>query len=99
MILTLLSSFSLLAYPYFSAGGVKLPGIATPVVAVLNVAALVMARKHVGGFWKGKAKVPAPGVGDYNDAITNTMELRLNMMYLAMSWVFSGVYSFVDFSR
>jgi hypothetical protein len=97
VVLTFFSALTLLTYPFFA--GVKLPGIATPAVALVNVAALVLARKHVGAFWKGKARVPVPGVGDYNDAIKGTMELRLNILYLAMSWMFTGVYALVDFIR
>lgn len=58
-------------------------------VALVNIGALAFAIKHVGEFWKGKAKIPLPGVGDYNSAISKTQEARLNMYYLAASW--SGV--------
>jgi hypothetical protein len=54
--------------------------------ACVNVVVLVAARVHVGNFWKGKAKVPLPGAGDYNHAITETQRMRLNMAYLASSW-------------
>ena len=56
-----------------------------------NVAVLEMARRHVGAFWKGKAKMPLPGVGEYNDAITKTQEVKLNMAYLGVSWAAVGV--------
>jgi hypothetical protein len=56
------------------------------IFACANVAALVAARVHVGNFWKGKAKVPLPGAGDYNEAITQTQTIRLNLAYLASSW-------------
>jgi hypothetical protein len=55
-----------------------------------NFAALLAAREHVGAFWKRKAKVPLPGVGDYNEAISKTQEVRLNMSYLAVGWVILG---------
>jgi hypothetical protein len=55
-------------------------------VAAVNVAALLAARAHVGEFWKGKAKIPLPGVQDYNDAISITQQVRLNSAYLAASW-------------
>ena len=55
-------------------------------VATVNIGALLAAHQHVGNFWKDKAKVPLPGVGDYNDAISSTKETRLNMTYLAASW-------------
>ena len=62
---------------------------------VANLAALGAARKHVGDFWSGKAKMPLPGTGDYNVAITKTQEVRLNMSYLAASWVACGVLAVV----
>jgi hypothetical protein len=64
-------------------------------VAGANVAALEMARQHVGAFWKGKAKMPLPGVGEYNDAITKTQEVKLNMAYLIASWAVVGVLGLV----
>lgn len=62
-------------------------------VALVNVVALTAARAHVGEFWKGKAKIPLPGTGDYNDAISITQEIRLNSAYLAASWCVAGVLS------
>ncbi|CAG8959289.1 hypothetical protein HYFRA_00013059 [Hymenoscyphus fraxineus] len=59
-------------------------------IAALNIAILVAARTHVGHFWKGKAKVPLPGVGYYNEAITITQTVRLNMLYLIAGWVVGG---------
>ncbi|KAH7390188.1 hypothetical protein BKA64DRAFT_710743 [Cadophora sp. MPI-SDFR-AT-0126] len=56
----------------------------------LNLVVLVAARNHVGQFWKQKARVPLPGVGDYNEATKNTQEVRLNMAYLLGSWVVVG---------
>lgn len=38
-------------------------------------------------------KVPLPGVGGYNDAISLTQEARLNMAYLMGSWVVVGAVS------
>jgi len=55
-----------------------------------NVAALLAAREHVGAFWRRKAKVPLPGVGEYNEAISKTQEVRLSMAYMAASWVGIG---------
>jgi len=57
------------------------------VVVAGNVAALLAAREHVGDFWRRKAKVPLPGIGDYNEAISKTQEVRLSMAYMAASWV------------
>jgi hypothetical protein len=65
------------------------------VVAGANVVALEMARQHVGAFWKGKAKMPLPGVGEYNDAITKTQEVKLNMAYLIASWAAVGILGLV----
>jgi hypothetical protein len=64
-------------------------------VAGTNVAVLEMARRHVSKFWEGKAKMPLPGVGEYNDAITKTQEVKLNMAYLAVSWAAVGLLSLV----
>ena len=65
------------------------------VVVAGNIAALLAAREHVGDFWKRKAKVPLPGVGDYNEAISKTQEIRLNMAYMAASWVVVGGLSLI----
>ncbi|TVY49148.1 hypothetical protein LOCC1_G000961 [Lachnellula occidentalis] len=65
------------------------------VIAVANVAVLVIVRDHVGGFWRGAAKIPAPKMGEYNDAISTTQEVRLNMAYLAGSWVVAGVLALI----
>lgn len=86
---TLLTSIS-------SVGLLFLPSRVTQLaVAAVNVAVLLLAREHVGAFWKGKAKVPVPGVGDYNEAITKTQEARLNMAYLAASWVACGLVALI----
>jgi hypothetical protein len=34
-------------------------------------------------------------VGEYNDAITKTQEVKLNMAYLGVSWVAVGVLSLI----
>jgi len=52
----------------------------------VNIGVLAFAIQHVGNYWKGKAKIPLPGVGEYNEAISKTQEARLNMYYLAASW-------------
>lgn len=62
---------------------------------ILNIAVLSAARAHVGEFWAGKAKIPMPGVGDYNDAITITQITRLNALYLIFSWVAVGMLEFI----
>jgi hypothetical protein len=64
-------------------------------VTVANVAALFAAREHVGAFWRRKAKVPLPGVADYNEAISKTQEVMLNMIYMAASWVVVGALSLI----
>ncbi len=64
-------------------------------MAGTNVVTLEAARQHVGAFWKGKAKIPLPGVGEYNDAIGKTQEVKLNMAYLIVSWATAGVLSLV----
>jgi len=56
-------------------------------VAAINVGALGAARAHVGSFWKGKKKVPLPGMSENNEAIGDTLEVRLNMLYLIGSWL------------
>jgi hypothetical protein len=64
-------------------------------IAGLNTAVLFAAREHVDDFWTGKTKIPLPKVGDYNDAITVTQEVRLNMVYLVGSWVGVGLLGLV----
>lgn len=56
----------------------------------------MVVRDHVGAFWKGKAKVPLPKMGEYNEAISKTQEVRLNMLYLAGSWVAAGVLALIS---
>ena len=58
-----------------------------------NAAALLAASQHVGAFWRRKAKIPLPGVGDYNEAISKTHQVRLNMVYMAAGWVGLGILS------
>jgi len=64
-------------------------------VPAANLVALEVARRHVGAFWEGKAKLPLPGVGEYNEAIGKTQEVKLNMAYLIASWAAMGVLSLV----
>jgi hypothetical protein len=49
-----------------------------------------MARRHFGAFWKGKAKMALPGMGENNDAITRMQELKLNIAYLVAGWAVVG---------
>ncbi len=79
-------------YPVFSG---RVGVIAALLTAGANVAVLEMARQHVGAFWKGKAKVPLPGVGEYNEAISKTQEVKLNIGYLVASWAALGVLGLV----
>jgi hypothetical protein len=60
-------------------------------IAGANVVVLELARRHLSAFWEGKAKVPLPGVGEYNEAIGKTQEMKLNMAYLIASWATVGV--------
>ncbi|KAE9365164.1 hypothetical protein N431DRAFT_549443 [Stipitochalara longipes BDJ] len=92
VLFSFICSTTLALYPVFS-GRVGLIGAI--LVAGANVAVLELARQHVDAFWKGKAKVPLPGVGEYNDAISKTQEVKLNMAYLVASWVAVGVLGLV----
>ena len=92
VLFSFLCSVTLAFYPVFSG---RVGVIAAILTAGANVAALEMARQHVGAFWKGKAKVPLPGVGEYNEAISKTQEVKLNMGYLVASWAAVGVLSLV----
>ena len=56
-----------------------------------NIIVLEMARQHVGGVWKRKAKLPIPGMGKHNDATGKTQEVRFNMAYLMGSWAGVGI--------
>ena len=79
---TFLSSIAMMVYSG------KFVGVA---VALANIGVLIAAREHVGNFWRGKTKLPIPGVGDYNEAIGKTNEVRLNMLYLVASWIAVGL--------
>jgi len=83
---------ALVIYPIVSS---KVSVLAKVGIAVLNVAVLGAAKKHVSDFWKGKAKLPLPKVGDYNDAIGITQGVNLNTRYLIASWVLVGVLGLV----
>ncbi|TVY85914.1 hypothetical protein LAWI1_G008608, partial [Lachnellula willkommii] len=82
-----LTTFLTSAYLVFASGS-KFWGA---FLALANVAVLVLVRDHVGRFWKGAAKIPAPKMGEYNEAVSKTQEVRLNMAYLAASWVVAGM--------
>ncbi|PMD13409.1 hypothetical protein NA56DRAFT_612084 [Hyaloscypha hepaticicola] len=92
VLLSCLCSAFLAIYPLFSGRVGTIKGL---LVVGTNVAVLEMARQHVSAFWKDKAKMPLPGVGEYNDAITKTQEVKLNMAYLIASWAGVGVLSLV----
>lgn len=64
-------------------------------IPLANVAVLLAVRDHVGKFWKKKAKVPLPKMGEFNEAISVTQEVRLNMMYLILSWGVVGTLALV----
>lgn len=82
---------SLLSAVYMVAGS---PGLSAQLGVVgVNAVALEAARQHVGAFWSHKARVPIPGAGDYNQAEKNTQEVKVNLAYLAVSWVGAGVLS------
>ncbi|RAL66791.1 hypothetical protein DID88_007574 [Monilinia fructigena] len=83
LLLTLLTAIPFLLLRY-SSGTIFL-------VSAVNLAVLIATGKYVGDFWKGKAKIPIPGTGNFNDAIGLTNEIRENEYFLAMSWVAYGV--------
>ncbi|KAB8299035.1 hypothetical protein EYC80_001166 [Monilinia laxa] len=83
LLLTLLTAIPFLLLRY-SSGSIFL-------ASTVNLAVLIATGKYVGDFWKGKAKMPIPGTGDFNDAIGLTNEIRENEYFLAMSWVAYGV--------
>jgi hypothetical protein len=64
-------------------------------LAGTNVLALESARRYVGSQWKGRAKMPLPGMADFNEATTKTQEVRMNMAALALSWIGIGAVSLV----
>jgi hypothetical protein len=63
----------------------------TPAITLVNIAALAAAGIHAGNFWNHKAKIPLPGVGDYNDAITLTERQVMNLRVVVVGWVGSFV--------
>lgn len=87
VLFSFISSVSLVVYPIVTS---KVPTLAKLGVAGLNVVVLGGAWKHVSDFWSGKAKLPLPKAGDYNDAISITQEMKLNMSYLIGSWAVVG---------
>jgi hypothetical protein len=64
-------------------------------LAGANAAALESVRRYVGSQWKGRAKMPLPWMGDFNEAMTKTQEVRMNMAALALSWIGIGAVSLV----
>ncbi|KAA6407930.1 MAG: hypothetical protein FRX48_08281 [Lasallia pustulata] len=55
---------------------------------VLNIVTTLSARAHVSNFWRAKAKVPF--VDHYNEAITKTNRLKIQLAYLAGTWAISS---------
>lgn len=53
-----------------------------------NIANTLLTRKHVAGFWEGKAKVPF--VEGYNDAISSTLVIIKALEKLAVGWSVSA---------
>jgi hypothetical protein len=48
-------------------------------ICIINTILLEATRRRVSDFWSRKAKIPLPGVGDYNEAIWETQEVKFNM--------------------
>jgi len=68
-------------------------GLSGEVKTVLNLAEFVVvqgAAWYIEHFWKSRAKIPNSRAGDYNDAITTTNSMRINLEYLAVLWAVSG---------
>jgi hypothetical protein len=56
---------------------------------------LEAARRRVSDFRSRKAKIPLPGVGDYNEAIGETQGVEFNMAFLVVSRVAVGGFAAV----
>ena len=61
----------------------------SPWVGVLSAAGNAVvsyaARVHIHGYWRGKAKVPL--VGNYNESIDKTNDLRKALLWLSLGWL------------
>jgi hypothetical protein len=64
-------------------------------ICIINTILLGAARRRVSDFWSRKAKIPLPGVRDYNEAIGETQEVKFNMAFLVASWVAVGGFAAV----
>lgn len=65
------------------------------ILALVNVAVLLVAKDHVGGHWRRKFKLPLPKTGDYNDAIGATQEVLGNFIWMVGGWVVLGALGLV----
>jgi len=82
----LATAVSLLTATAFTVYPNQSPGIQLG-FAGFNVAALAFASDHISRFWRGKSKVPLPGAGNYNDAISQMETLTRTLWMLAVAWV------------
>jgi len=74
-------------------GGKGSGGLSGEIKTVLNLAEFVVvqgAAWYIEYFWKSRAKIPSSRAGEYNDAITTTNSMRINLEYLAVLWAVSG---------
>lgn len=55
-------------------------------LSLVTTLALGLSYRHISSYWRAKFKVPLPGSGDYNDAITSTNQVRQGVGILAWSW-------------
>lgn len=67
---------------------------------MLNVAeAAVIAGSaiYIRQLWKARAKIPSSKADDYNDAITSTNVMRMQLVYLAILWSVTGLLEMWNF--
>jgi len=90
---SLLTALALTAFPSSS----SFPPWSKLLLSVANFGTCIFAHTHIYNFWRGKAKVPLPGMNDFNSSITLTNQMSTTLACLAGSWALSALVLFGGF--
>lgn len=60
-------------------------------IATLSLATLLSARCRVGVFGLHKKRLKGEGAAEYIQAMNKTEDIKYNMLFLALTWVVTGV--------
>ncbi len=79
----LTTTFSLLTSLALTALPTSLPPWSSLLLSTANFGACIFAHEHIRNFWRGKAKVPLPGMNDFNSSITLTNQMGMSTSLVA----------------